>query len=542
MKNNRLTDAIREAGQKIITFLGPKRKSTIRQTAQEVGRSKSSVHRQMQSIDQRNQYPESTFWETEVGYSWLRLLVFAVLFFFGIRSGVGAESLSQFFKLIRINTHVGCSPSAIRNQLRQMEQLLPQFQELCERSAAVKPRQVTVALDETFFGDFLILVMIDLNSGYLLLEDIADDRRFDTWMEKTAPRLEQLGVTVTHAISDRARALIKMALTGFECKSGADLFHAQQDVSRFLGGSLGRRLSSSEKALEKVKNSEEKAEKRHDEATATALKQSHTDAEEKLKSIKQSKQDYHENLQRVSQTLHPFSIDDNSINNEESILSSLESSAQAFEKIADDQKIIDNKGSMKKFRNQFSDLAVSVTAWWQWVIEVLQEIAIDPARKEWLITTLFPVLYWSRRIEQTKNPILKQKYHEAWKKATDNLHLHPLTAQLAQEELEHWLILGTNMVGQFHRSSSAVEGRNGWLSQMYHNGRGFTEKRLKALTVIHNYFIQRKDGSTAAMRLFGREHPDLFNWLLDQLGELPLPRKRCGEAIINPLITLGVPS
>lgn len=81
-----------------------------------------------------------------------------------------------------------------------------------------------VAADETFFGDFLILVLMDLRSGYLLLEDISDNRSFDTWFEKITPRLEALGIEINHAVSDRAKALIKLAVTGFECESGADLF------------------------------------------------------------------------------------------------------------------------------------------------------------------------------------------------------------------------------------------------------------------------------------------------------------------------------
>jgi hypothetical protein len=36
-----------------------------------------------------------------------------------------------------------------------------------------------MAMDETFFGDFMILVLMDLSSGYLFLEDISQDRRFD---------------------------------------------------------------------------------------------------------------------------------------------------------------------------------------------------------------------------------------------------------------------------------------------------------------------------------------------------------------------------
>ncbi len=98
------------------------------------------------------------------------------------------------------------------------------------------------------------------------------------------------------------------------------------------------------------------------------------------------------------------------------------------------------------------------------------------------------------------------------------------------------------MARQFQRSSSAVEGRNGCLSQMYHNGRGLSEKRLRALTVIHNYGIRREDGTTAAQRLFGCEFPDPFTWLLGEMGELPLPRKARKRVVSNPLKLLGVPS
>jgi hypothetical protein len=76
---------------------------------------------------------------------------------------------------------------------------------------------------------------------------------------------------------------------------------------------------------------------------------------------------------------------------------------------------------------------------------------------------------------------------------------------------------------------------------MYHNGRGLTAKRLRALTVIHNYGIKRLDGTTAAMRLFDREFPDLFSWMVKEMGELPLPRKARGRVIRNPLFLITVP-
>jgi hypothetical protein len=51
---------------------------------------------------------------------------------------------------------------------------------------------------------------MDLSSGYLLLEDISDDLRFETRFAKSSQHLEALGIEVTHALSDRAKALIKL--------------------------------------------------------------------------------------------------------------------------------------------------------------------------------------------------------------------------------------------------------------------------------------------------------------------------------------------
>jgi hypothetical protein len=65
-----------------------------------VGRSKSSVHRLLQAQEERNLHPESSYWDSEAGYAWLRLMVFAALYQFGLKSGVGAEALSQFFKTV----------------------------------------------------------------------------------------------------------------------------------------------------------------------------------------------------------------------------------------------------------------------------------------------------------------------------------------------------------------------------------------------------------------------------------------------------------
>ncbi|MEO1390011.1 MAG: DUF6399 domain-containing protein [Cyanobacteria bacterium J06634_6] len=78
---------------------------------------------------------------------------------------------------------------------------------------------------------------------------------------------------------------------------------------------------------------------------------------------------------------------------------------------------------------------------------------------------------------------------------------------------------------KYQRTSSAVEGRNGYLSQLHHARRGFSKQSLRVLTIIHNFDLKRQDGTTAAQRLFGHDFPDPFEWMLTQVGDLPMPRR-----------------
>ena len=45
-------------------------------------------------------------------------------------------------------------------------------------------------------------------------------------------------------------------------------------------------------------------------------------------------------------------------------------------------------------------------------------------------------------------------------------------------------------------------------------------------TVLHNFDCHAADGTTPAARFFRRAFPDLFESVLSQIGELPLPRQR----------------
>lgn len=110
-------------------------------------------------------------------------------------------------------------------------------------------------------------------------------------------------------------------------------------------------------------------------AERQALKEQSLNARKDYDQARQAQRTYHENLRGVSDAIHPFSLFDNSPNDAEKVAAGLETRAKAIEQLAGEQDISDHKDVMKKFRNQIQPLAISVSFWWCWVSETLQDFS-----------------------------------------------------------------------------------------------------------------------------------------------------------------------
>src|SRR5712691_6358863 len=228
-------------------------RQSIRRLADRTGLSKSSVHRHLQTIERRERHPESSLWETEAGRAWLIRLIVATLFVFGLKRGVGAETLSEFFGRLRLERHVGCSPSALRHVMHTLERLILETAAAWEKDGiahgAIRP--VIGAVDETFLQR-LMLVFMDLATGYLLIEEVAADRSYAIWFDRANERLTTFGTEVLYLVSDRAKALIKLAHTGLGCPSIPDLFHLSHDLAKGYSLAIFGRLRQAKRDLEQA--------------------------------------------------------------------------------------------------------------------------------------------------------------------------------------------------------------------------------------------------------------------------------------------------
>jgi hypothetical protein len=122
-------------------------------------------------------------WETEDGRRWLTRLVVAALYTFGLTRGVGLETLSEFFTPLRLSPQVGWSPSALRGGMEVLQAAILETTTVGEREgvAAAEMREIIGAVDETFLQR-MMLGFIDLASGYLVFEEMAEQRTYDTGM------------------------------------------------------------------------------------------------------------------------------------------------------------------------------------------------------------------------------------------------------------------------------------------------------------------------------------------------------------------------
>jgi hypothetical protein len=149
------------------------------------------------------------------------------------------------------------------------------------------------------------------------------------------------------------------------------------------------------------------------------------------------------------------------------------------------------------------------------------------ANSDWFCQRVLPAAYWEEAAPRGRDAAEKQRRRQlaqrcdeaAWSEAARPSRLDAAAATALREAAR-------TCVGCWVRSSSCVEGRNGLLA-LYHHGRhGLSEQRLQALTVLHNYWVRRDDGSTAAQRFFGQKPRDLFTWLLERFPDPPRPAQR----------------
>jgi hypothetical protein len=377
-------------------------------------------------------------------------------------------------------------------------------------------------------------------SGYLVVEEAADHRTYDTWQKRVQAAVTKGGLELRYGVSDRAKALIKLALKGFGCPSVPDLFHARRDLAKVMGLSLGlKRAPVEEQVLHAQPQLSVVESKGQDTPVHQRLL---APLRAQAQALRADQATSHSTLHQASQAVHPFTLADSQAQSSAQVENQLYQTVAILNTLRVPYTARDNQAAVINFTRHIPGIAALVDAGWLGVEHSLVSLALDEPTHSGLQQQLLPVVYGQTQVGKTQTPALKTAYQQAFRQAQAALCQHPLTATVTPSAFETYAAWASDLTGQFQCASSAVEGRNGYLSQLNHGARGTPTRRLKVMTVIHHFDLKRADGTTAAERLFRTSFPDLFDWVVERMVPLPMPRKPRTPVKFNPLKLLSVPA
>jgi hypothetical protein len=321
--------------------------------------------------------------------------------------------------------------------------------------------------------------------------------------------------------------LIQLAEQGVECLSMPDFFHVVHEIGKSYALAIGQRWRHAQQALTKAQEALTRRQGARPAAQATREARALVDVRQaEVTRWEEGHHLYRGHLESLSHTLHPFCLLDSTPQTSAQVESQLTAAVEGIAALAQRDQLPARHAAMTKVRKQLPALAALVDFWWQGVHQDLEPFCLAPTGQQWVHESLLPMVYWAHQLPRTRCRRRKAKIQEAWEAVRAAFAQHTITQRLAPYVLTAWQAWATDRVKAFQRASSAVEGRNGILSQLHHNQRGLPKQRAKVWTILHNFDCRAADGTTPASRFFRRAFPDLFETVLSHVEALPRPRQR----------------
>ncbi len=524
---------------------------SCRQIAGRLGVAARTLHHWVHQKDvlvQNSSWPPGVtrFLESPEGLRFLHQLFTAAHLVFLQANDCGIRSLCWFLELSGLDQFIAPSYGAQRSVAEEMESLLITFGEQEDRrlSAQMPPREISLCEDETFHPQ-ICLVAIEPVSNFILLEQYQPQRDADTWNHCLDERLAGLPVTVCQVTSDQAKALLAHTEIHLGAHHSPDLFHVQYDTvqatSLPLAGQTRRAEQELEKAQRKTTDLDEQRnacqeqcpQSSHVQLLEQQLEQAGADQTASQGGVAECRgrqQRAAAARQGLGRDYHPFDLDTGRPLTADEVAGRLAGHFDTLDQVAAEAGLSAHaRDKLAKARRVLDGLRASVAFFWTMIAVRFKSWKLSEPVQQWMRERLIPAYYLGRAAEKAATAEERQRLRELAEKVMARARspdgLWGTLSPELQAELER---RAQDCADLFQRSSSCVEGRNGQLSLKHHALHQLTMRKLKALTVLHNYLVRRADGSTAAGRFYGTAPRDLFGWLVARM-RLP-SRPRAGRS------------
>ena len=523
---------------------------TQQEVATEYGVSRDAVQgwvSRSKGLQSHVDHKIAVFYESPEGLAHLRGILAGACLVFHSTGGCGLPLLQKFLELSKLNAFVGSSIGELHRMSTQMDQKVIEFgkQEKERLGKDMTLKEMTAAVDENFMLQNMTLILMDPDSGFILAEQQEDKRDAVTWMKVAQTATNGLNVKIVQVTADEASGITKFTTELLGAQKASDLFHVQQDITRGLTSVLARRVQQAEAAVKaaseekKVQLEKLKTLAQNTGATmgaptpqlakiGTRLLKEDSNEQKCQQQLDEVKRDYkaaQDARRAITACYHPYDLVTGNKRPPERLKKELEAAHAALEQISERVGSTDGqKKKLGKAKASIESMVQTMTFFFFYLQQIMRGLNLDEQYErafEILVSMEYTKMALKRCTDKNQKAIIDETLSRLAVRQRDGPW-----SNLAPHEQMVWGKKARQCAALFQRSSSCVEGRNGILSLKHHALHKLNVNKLQALTVLHNFFSSRRDGTTAAERFFEKKSRDVFEWLLGVI-DLPVrPRNR----------------
>ena len=455
----------------------------------------------------------------------------------------GIRLVCLLLNLTGLDRFVAASYGAQQQVNRRVEEVMVAYrQDDTARLAQDMPRKdITVTQDETFTGG-LCLVAMDPESNFIIVEQLAQARDQVMWNALMAPALEQRNCQVIQSTSDEAPGLLAYVEHYLEAHHSPDLFHVQHELSKAVSAPMATKERAANKAATEAREQLDQVQARlhsgGDEPEKRGLgrppKQpvSLEHAEQVLEVASRAHERLAQQREHVANSIRAIGHDYHFVDLERGVRRNGQLIAADIQgHIAQVRAIAQHEGlsqscveRIAKAERVVPKMQATIAFVSGYVGQQVDQLDLTPAASFAMHAKLIPSFYLDR-VAQTRTVSDGEPLRELAERLRTPLFapggaLGELSPE-AQDQLHNE---AKRLATVFQRSSANVEGRNGYLSLRNHQLRGLDlPRKRECFTAIHNFFLTRPDGTTAAERFFGQKPRSMFASILESVELPPAP-------------------
>ena len=517
---------------------------SLRQAAKalEVPRSTLQAWRAYQ--DSLDEHPAVVaFFQSSPGLAFLHRLVLGMHVVCTEVGACGIRLVCLLLKLTGLDRFVAASYGAQHQVNCQVEEAIVTYrrEESARLARDMPAKAITLAKDETFTGG-LCLVALEPKSNYIVLEQAAQGRDQDTWRVLMEQALSGLNCQVIQSTSDEAPGLLAYVEHALGAHHSPDVFHVQHELVKAVSGPLAAKQRAAEKAVtaaqEALEQRQEQRQKPNDEpakrgpgrppkATAS-LEQIAPPVEaarHEYQRMSEQREQVTRSIRAIGQAYHFVDVERGVRRNGKLIAADIQAQINTIRRVAQHEGLSQTcLERIDKAARVVPKMQATIEFVSSYVHKQVRQLDLTPPVSYALHAHLIPSCYLERvaqrRTVQAGEPLREL----AQRLRTPLFAPGGALAALSEAEQSQLTQQAQELAEVFQRSSSNVEGRNGYLSLRNHQLRGLDRPRKRAcLTTIHNFFLTRADGTTAAERFFGQKPRAMFAAILASVDLPPAP-------------------